>query len=514
MKAENKAGNKNGEITKREFLTGLKKTPSGIKGLDELTIGGLPLNRPTLVVGEIGSGKTFMSMQFILEGIATHQEPGVYLTFEEKAEELLTNVSNVGYDINSMLKQNKLIIEHLNIANYEIEETGRYNIESLFVRIEQAIKKVNAKRIVLDSLDTLFSNLKIHMLRSEFKRLFFWLKEKKVTAIITAESGDNYITRLGLEENVADCVIELTNRIYFQMATRRLRIVKYRGSYHANNEYPFSIDKNGMVVFPIVSESANLQVSIERIGSGIKELDNMLENKGFYVGSTIMVSGSAGTGKTSVLASFIDKASKNGDVCLYCAFEESPNQIIRNMKSIGISLSEYSASTKLHFYFARPSLQNLELHFISIRLKIEELNPAVVVLDPITNLLVEGPNSDVRVVLIHFIDFLKTKNVTVMFSAAITLGSILRNPSDEGISSMVDTWIMLEDIDFRGEMNRVLYVMKSRGMAHSKEVREFQITSNGIRLIPVQKNEKGILIGSARKPAVSQKLDNTEDGRL
>lgn len=499
MKSVNKSHN--GELNYDSSLTSFKKTPSGIKGLDELTLGGLPLNRPTLLVGEIGSGKTFMSMQFILEGIATYDEPGVYLTFEEKAEELITNVSNLGYDIKTMLKANKLFIEHLKLANYELEETGRYNIESLFVRIEKAITKINAKRIVLDSLDTLFSNLKIHMLRSEFKRLFFWLKEKNVTAIITAESGDNYVTRLGLEENVADCVIELTNRIYFQIATRRLRIIKYRGSYHANNEYPITIDKSGMVVFPIVSESADLKVSLERTTSGIPGLDVMLDNKGFYTGSTIMVSGSAGTGKTSVLCSFINNACTENKTCLFCAFEESPNQILRNIKSIGMSFEAFIESKKLYFYYARPSLQNLELHFISIRLKIEETNPSVVVLDPITNLLVEGPNSDVRGVLTRFLDFLKTKQITVMFSAAITLGSILRNPSDEGISSMVDSWIMLEDIESLGELNRVIYVMKSRGMNHSKEVREFQITSEGIKLIPVLKNEKGILLGSERKLA-------------
>ncbi len=466
----------------------LQKAPTGIRGLDEITFGGIPKNRPTLVVGGIGSGKTFLAMQFILKGIVEFNEPGVFMTFEEKANELLTNVSNLGYDLKKLILDNKIYLEHLHIGQYEIQQSGKYNIDGLFVRIEEAIKKTNAKRIVFDSLDSLFSNLDISLLRSEFKRLFFWLKEKNVTAVITAESGFTYITRLGLEENVADCVIELSNRIISQVATRRLRILKYRGSTHANNEYPFIIDNTGMAVFPIISQGMNQPVSDERIPSGIATLDEMLENKGFFVGSSILISGTAGTGKTSVAASFINSTCNSGKKCIFCAFEESPNQISRNMRSIGIDINKIHKTGNIHFYHARPTIQNLELHFMAVKELIEKINPSVIILDPITNLMTEGPNSDIREMLTRFIDFLKTKQITVMLTAAITLGTISRVPSDEGISSMVDTWIMIEDIDLNAERKKIIYVMKSRGMNHSKDVKSFMMSSSGILLNPIPKN--------------------------
>ena len=480
------------------FEESLIKAPTGIKGFDEITFGGIPRNRPTLVVGGIGSGKTFFSMQFILKGITDFNEPGVFMTFEEKANELLTNVSNLGYDLKKLMVDNKIYLEHLQIGQYEMQESGKYNIDGLFVRIEEAIKRTGAKRIVFDSLDSLFSNLDTTLLKSEFKRLFFWLKEKNVTAVITAESGFTYITRLGLEENVADCVIELSNRIVNQIATRRLRILKYRGSNHANNEYPFIIDKNGLFVYPIISQSMYQIVSSERISSGILTLDEMLENKGFFIGSSILISGTAGTGKTSFTSTFVQSLSNADKKTIYCAFEESPNQINRNMKSIGIDIKKINDTGNLLFYYARPTIQNLELHFMAIQEKIEKFNPSVVILDPITNLMTEGPNSDVRDILTKFIDHVKTKKITIMLTGAITLGSISRVPSDEGISSMVDTWVMIDDVEIEYERIRFVYVMKSRGMNHSKEVRELKISSEGISLLPISRNEKGIIVGSKR----------------
>jgi len=480
------------------FEESLIKAPTGIKGFDEITFGGIPRNRPTLVVGGIGSGKTFFSMQFILKGITDFNEPGVFMTFEEKANELLTNVSNLGYDLKKLMVDNKIYLEHLQIGQYEMQESGKYNIDGLFVRIEEAIKRTGAKRIVFDSLDSLFSNLDTTLLKSEFKRLFFWLKEKNVTAVITAESGFTYITRLGLEENVADCVIELSNRIVNQIATRRLRILKYRGSNHANNEYPFIIDKNGLFVYPIISQSMYQIVSSERISSGILTLDEMLENKGFFIGSSILISGTAGTGKTSFTSTFLQSLSNADKKTIYCAFEESPNQINRNMKSIGIDIKKINDTGNLLFYYARPTIQNLELHFMAIQEKIEKFNPSVVILDPITNLMTEGPNSDVRDILTKFIDHVKTKKITIMLTGAITLGSISWVPSDEGISSMVDTWVMIDDVEIEYERIRFVYVMKSRGMNHSKEVRELKISSEGISLLPISRNEKGIIVGSKR----------------
>ena len=474
--------------TTKSIQTKFQKIPTGIKGFDEITFGGLPKYRPTVVFGSSGTGKTFMAMEYILNGAVMFKEPGLFLTFEERIEDIIINASSLGYDLQKLIADKRICIEHLNISNSEIHEVGKYNLDGLFVILANAIEKINAKRIVLDSFDTLFSSFDTRILRAEFKKLFLWLKEKKLTAIITAEIGDTFLTRLGIEENVADCVIELNNRVINQMGTRRIRIIKYRGSSHANNEYPFHIDETGMTIFPIISKGMEQQVSSERILTGIPSLDEMLENKGYYSGSSILVSGTAGTGKTSITAAFAKKICGDKISCLFCVFEETPNQLMRNMKSIGINLEEYKTSSLLHFYYARPSLQNLELHFMAIKEQIEKLKPGVVILDPITNLMTEGPNSDVRSMLTRFVDYLKTKQVTVMFTAAITIGSISQNTSDEGISSMVDTWIMLQDIESEDERYKSLYVMKSRGMQHSKKVREFVISSTGISLAPLIKN--------------------------
>ncbi len=465
----------------------LEKSPTGIRGFDEITFGGLPKNRPTVLVGACGTGKTFISLEYIIRGVTLFNEPGVFLTFEEKSEELCLNVASRGHDLKSLVNRSKIYLEHLNVANNEIHEIGKYNIEGLFVMLDTAIRKVGAKRIVLDSFDTLFANFDTRMLRTEFKRLFQWLKEKHVTAIITAETGDTFLTRLGLEENVADCVIELTNRITNQIGTRRIKIIKYRGSFHANNEYPFIIDSNGVNIFPIINQQLEFKALRERISSGIGSIDEMLGQKGFYAGSSILVSGTAGTGKTSFAVSFGASVCKSGQRCLFCAFEETPNQLLRNMESIGINLPAYVEAGLLQFYYARPSLQNLELHFMAINEQIAQFKPSVIILDPVTNLMTEGPNSDVRSMLTRFIDFLKTQQTTVLFTAAISVGSIVRNPSDEGISSMVDSWMMLQDIERDDERATLFFIMKSRGIAHSRQQKEVIISREGIRLIPVTK---------------------------
>ncbi len=400
-------------------------------------------------------------------------------------------------------------MEHIQINPDEIKETGKYDLEGLFVRLDQAINKVNAKRVVLDSLDTLFYSFDFKMLRSEFKRLLSWLKEKNVTAIITSEIGDPFLTREGIEEYVADCVIALDNRITNQISTRRLRIIKYRGSFHGNNEYPFVIDEKGINVFPIISEAYQQKSITSRITTGIKDLDEMLGKKGFYDGSSILISGTAGTGKTSLAASFAYSVYESGKRCLFCAFEEAPNQIIRNMQSIGLNLDQLVKSGLLTFYYSRPTLQNLELHFIAIKKIIDEVKPNVVILDPITNLMTEGPNSDIRSMLTRFVDYLKTKHITVMFTAAITVGSIERNPSDEGISSMVDTWIMVQDVEVDTERTRSLCVIKSRGMFHSNDVRKFNISDKGITLMPVAIGNKGTLIDYKRKAKEHQNLSTS-----
>jgi circadian clock protein KaiC len=487
------------------------KSLTGIQGLDDITSGGIPKNRSTLLLGNTGCGKTIMAMEFLVNGIVLFNEPAVFMTFEEKTDELKLNLRSLQYDLDTHLANKKLYLEHMQIDPLEITETGRYDLEGLFVRLEQAINKVNAKRVALDSLDTLFYSLDSRILRSEFKRLLTWLKEKKVTSIITSEIGDSFLTRHGLQEYVADCVIALDNRITNQIANRRLRIVKYRGSVHGNNEYPFRIEEKGISVFPVISEAVQQKSSSNRISSGIKDLDDMLGKKGFYVGSSVLVSGTAGTGKTSLASSFAYNVCKDKKTCLFCAFEEAPNQVIRNMRSIGFNLDPLVKSGILTFYYARPTLQNLELHFLAIKKKINEIKPSIVILDPITNLMTEGPNSDIRSMLTRFVDFLKTKDITVMFTAAITVGSIERNPSDEGISSMVDTWMMVQDIEVDTERTRSLCVMKSRGMVHSNEVRRFNISSKGITLMPIIIHETDSISKNKRKVREHQNISTSKE---
>lgn len=478
----------------------LSKSLTGIVGLDDITSGGLPKYRSTLLLGNTGCGKTIMAMGFLVNGIVQFKETGVFMSFEEKPEDLVLNTESLGFDLTTHLASKQIYLEHVHTKGEEMWKTGQYSLEGLFVRLEQAIDKVRAKRIVLDSLDTLFYGLDNNILRLEFKRLISWLSEKNVTAIITAELGENFLSRHGLEEYVADCVIQLDNRVKDQVAIRRLRIVKYRGSTHGDNEYPFEINFNGITVYPTVARKAiELKVSSKRISSGNKYIDEMLDKTGFYVGSSTLVSGAAGTGKTSIAASFVHSVCKSAKRCFFCAFEESPNQIIRNMRSIGTNLNPYVNNGSLQFYFSRPTIQNLELHFISIKKIIAEFKPTLVVIDPVTNLMTDGPNSDIRTMLTKFVDFLKMEEITVMFTAAITVGSISQNPSDEGISSMVDTWLMVEDLTTDGERNRSFSVVKSRGMAHSNQVREFKITSKGIILLPIVKSGEKTLTGSKRK---------------
>jgi circadian clock protein KaiC len=483
----------------------LTKAPSGINGFDEVTDGGLPKNRPTIICGNTGSGKTVISMEFLVKGALKYNEPGVFMSFEETKDELATNMESLHFDLGSLIKKKKIYIEYLDIDKSQNVEAGTYDLEGLFVRLQSAIASIGAKRVVLDSLDALFYGLDNNAIRPEIKRLFRWLKEKKVTAIITSESDNGFSTKNGLEQYVADCVIALDNRTVNQTTTRRIKIVKMRGSLHGINEYPFSIDLNGISVLPLTSQLANQSLSTVRISSGVKDLDGMLDGKGFFEGSSILVSGSAGTGKTSIAISLINATCIKKIPGLYCAFEESSSQITRNMRSIGLDIEPYIKSGVLKMYSSRPTIQNLELHLIAIQKIIEEFGPKIIVLDPITNLISEGINTEIRQMLAHFVDFLKSKNITVLFTAAITLETVKSNPSDEGISAMVDTWILVRDIETNSERNRGIYILKSRGMNHSTQVREFVITDDGLSLLPIYISAEGILTGSAKLEHTLQK---------
>lgn len=479
-------------------LASLPKSPTGIQGFDEITAGGLPAGRPTLVCGGAGCGKTLFGIEFLVRGATLYDEPGVFMSFEESNEELIKNVASLGFDLEDLIKNKKLALDHVHIERSEIEETGEYDLEGLFIRLGYAIDSIGAKRVVLDTIESLFAGLPNQLiLRAELRRLFRWLKEKGVTAIITGERGDETLTRQGLEEYVSDCVIMLDHRVNEQTSTRRLRVVKYRGSLHGTNEYPFLIDETGFSVLPITSLGLEHIVSNERIPTGITELDEMLEGKGYFRGSTVLVSGTAGVGKTSVAAHFAEAACKRGERVLYFCFEESPNQLIRNMHSIGIKLEPWVHKGLLHFQATRPTFYGLEMHLAATHKAVKAFKPDIVIMDPINTFMLGDKENEVKTMLMRIVDFLKGNQITALLTSLTSIDGAL-DGSDAGISSLIDTWLLLRDIELNGERNRGMYVLKSRGMANSNQIREFILTDNGVKLREVYIGGNGVLTGSAR----------------
>jgi len=457
----------------------LLKCPTGIKGLDEITMGGLPRGRPTLVAGGPGSGKTLLALEFLVKGATTYDEPGVMMAFEETVRDLTTNVNSLGFDLDGLIRQKKLAVDYVYIERSEIEETGEYDLEGLFIRLGHAIDSIKAKRVVLDTLEVLFAGLPNEaVIRAELRRLFRFLKEKGVTAIVTGERGVEKFTRYGLEEYVADCVILLDHRVVDQISTRRLRVAKYRGSPHGTNEYPFLIDQEGVSVFPVTSLGLDHEVTSERISTGIDRLDTMFGGKGYYRGSSILISGTAGTGKSTVAAHFAEAACKRGERCLYLAFEESSQQIIRNMRSAGINLRAFIDKNLLIIRAQRPTFTGLELHLLEMTKLVNTFKPHAVVMDPITNLVTVGLAADVRSVLTRLLDFLKARQITTMLTSLAT-ATEAREEATLGVSSLMDTWIVLKDIDRQGERNRGLTIVKSRGMAHSNQFCPFRLSDKG-----------------------------------
>lgn len=483
-------------ITKNRLLP---KSPTGIAGLDEITGGGLPKGRPTLVCGSAGCGKSMLGVEFLVRGALQYNEPGVLVSFEELPEDIVTNARSLGFDIDKLVDKKKLFLDYVRVERNEIQETGEYDLEGIFVRLNYAIDSIGAKRVVLDTIETLFTGLtNVAILRAELRRLFGWLKEKGVTAIITGEKGDGTLTRNGLEEYVSDCVILLDHRVIDQVSTRRLRVVKYRGSTHGTNEYPFLISETGFSVMPISSIGLSHDVSSERISSGIPRLDAMLGGKGFYRGSSILVSGTAGTGKSSLGAYFVDAASRRGERSLYFAFEESPQQIVRNMRSIGLNLEPWVKKGLLQFHSSRPTLYGLETHLAVMHKQVQEFKPRAVVIDPISNLINTGSVTEVRSMLLRLVDFLKSQKITALFTSLNSQGDNSLEETEVGVSSIMDTWLLLRDIELGGERNRGIYVLKSRGMVHSNQIREFVITSEGIDIRDVYVGPEGVLTGSMR----------------
>ncbi|RZJ69269.1 circadian clock protein KaiC [Flavobacterium sp.] len=500
---------------KQEENQTLPKALSGIDGLDEITNGGLPKGRPTLVCGGAGCGKTLFGMQFIIKGITEHGENGVFMSFEEPSNDLSLNVRSMGFDLEDLKKQKKLVVDHVRVERSEIEEAGDYDLDGLFIRLGHAIDTVGAKRVVLDTLESLFSGFSNQaILRAELRRLFHWLKNKGVTAIITGERGEATLTRQGLEEYVSDCVIILDHRVIEQVSTRRLRIVKYRGSTHGTNEYPFLIDEDGISVLPITSLQLSNSVSSEVVSTGVPGLDEMFELGGFYKGSNTLVSGTAGTAKTTIASYFAAAQCSKGERVLFFAFEESPQQLIRNMSSIGIDLEKYVRKGLLEIHSSRPTLNGLELHLLTLQKLIKEFEPTTVVIDPISNLISVGSEHEVRSMLVRLIDMLKLRNITVLFTSLSKPTEHMRpDLAEESVSSLVDTWITVRDMEGIGERNRGIYIIKSRGMGHSNQVREFVINGNGIELLDVEIGPEGLLLGAARQNHRAQREAMSDEQR-
>jgi circadian clock protein KaiC len=476
----------------------LPKCPTGIRGLDEITGGGLPRGRPTLICGAAGCGKTLLGAEFLVRGAALYNEPGVLMAFEETEAELKANVTSLGFDLAGLVRRKKIVIDYVHIEPSEVRESGEYDLEGLFVRLNYAIDSIGAKRVVLDTLEALFGGFRNEaVLRAELRRLFRWLKEKGVTAVVTAERGREQLTRHGLEEYVSDCVILLDHRVNDQIATRHLRVVKYRGALHGTNEFPFLIGTDGISVLPITSLALNHRVSRERIATGILRLDAMLGGRGFFRGSSILLTGTPGTGKTIIASNFAQAACLRGERALFFSFEESPNQIIRNMHSIGLRLAPLVKSGLLRFHSARPSLYGLEMHLATIFKEIAEYKPSVVIMDPITSLMDAGTSSEGKGMVTRLIDYLKAGQVTSLFTS-LTQGGHSLQQSEAAMSSLMDSWILLQDFEGNGERNRVLYVLKARGMAHSNQIREFLISNRGVDLVDAYIGPSGVLTGSAR----------------
>jgi circadian clock protein KaiC len=498
-------------ISPRKAQRGLPKALTGISGLDELTSGGLPRGRPTLVCGGAGCGKTVLGLEILVRGATEFGEPGAIFTFEESSDELAANVASFGFDLPALIAQKKLIVDHVLIDRSEIEETGEYTLDGLFIRLADAIDRVGAKRVLLDTIEVLFAGLaNKDILRSELRRLFQWLKDKGVTAVITGERGERSLTRQGLEEYVSDCVILLDLRVEDQISTRRLRVIKYRGARHGTDEYPFLIGDHGVSVLPLSSLMLVHGASTKRVSSGNRELDRMLGG-GYHEGSSILISGGSGTGKTTVAACLASTCSK-GRRALFFSFEESPAQLTRNMTSIGMNLAGLERKKLLRIISTRPSGFGLETHLFAMYQAIREFKPSIVVLDPVTDFAAIGTKSEVRAMMTRLVDHLKTSGITALLTSAHGHSSMEGSiaDSDAGISSLIDTWIVLQSFEVAGERNRAISVRKSRGTAHSNQIREFLITDRGIILVNTYRDADGFVTGSARE--AQQRHDATNGG--
>jgi circadian clock protein KaiC len=463
----------------------IPKCPTGIKGFDQITEGGLPKNRTTLISGSAGSGKTLWGIDFLINGALHYNEPGIFMSFEETEDELYKDVASLNLDLRGLVTQRKILLEYVLLERRDIQETD-FNLEGLLIRLEQAIDSIGAKRVVLDSIESLFAGLTdAGILRLEIKRLFRWLKGKHVTAIITGEPGKGAFTRHGLEEYISDCIILLDNRVYEQISIRRIRVIKYRGSNHGTNEYPFVIDKDGLSVIPITSAGLNQPGTKKRVSTGIPSLDKLFKGGGYTRGSTVLVSGTAGTGKTSLAAAFALERCKRGERCLFLSYEESSGQLIQNLSSIGFHLDPLIKKGLLKIVSTRPSFFGLEMHLLDLYKVIAEFQPTSVVIDPLTSLIGEGNQREIQSMVTRMIDLLKSKGITGFFTSLVSSTAEKYTSGEVGVSSLIDTWIVVRELEEDAGKRRIrgLYIVKSRGMGHSSDVQKLILSDGGIALI-------------------------------
>ncbi|WP_026789635.1 circadian clock protein KaiC [Pleomorphomonas oryzae] len=482
----------------------IAKSLTGISGFDELTLGGLPTGRPTLVCGSAGCGKTLFAATFLVHGARELDEPGVFVSFEERPGDIVDNVASLGFDLDTLIESGKVVIEHIEVDPSEVAEIGDFDLEGLFLRLELAIDSIGAKRVVLDTIESLFSAFTNQaVLRAEIRRLFDWLKDRGLTTVITGERGDGALTRQGLEEYVSDCVLLLDHRVQNQISTRRLRIVKYRGSSHGTNEYPFLIDQGGFSVLPVSSLGLNHRVFEERVSTGVPDLDAMMGGGGFHRGSSILISGVAGSGKSSLAASFVDAACKAGQKAVYFSFEESQEQTVRNMRSLGIDLGTHITDGKLKYVAARPTFYSLEMHLALMLREVLSFRPDIFVLDPLSAFTETGDRSEVHAMLLRIVDFLKSEGITGVLTHLTQSGQTVIE-TDSGLSSLMDAWILLLNRESNGEFNRELYLLKARGLSHSNQVREFVMSDDGIHLLLPYTGQGSALTGAARRVAEAE----------
>jgi circadian clock protein KaiC len=479
----------------------LPKSPTGTKGFDEITGGGLPRGRPSLVCGPPDAGKSLFALQFLVNGVTRYAEPGVFLAFEESRAEVLANVGSLGFDLDGLERDGRLLVDALPLEP-EAVETGEFDLEALIVRVAWAVERVGAKRLAIDNVEALFAAFgRPALVRSELRRLFRWLKDQELTTVITGERGEGPITRHGIEEYLSDCVVVLDDRVAQDVATRRLRVLKYRGSTHGRNEYPFLIGADGLEVLPTTSLGLNQVVSSDRVSTGVFGLDEMLGGEGVFRGSAVLISGTSGTGKTTVAAGFADAACRRGETVLFFGFEESQAEIERNMASVGLDVADWVEQGLLHFHCERPTTFGLEDHLATMQRLIQKFAPTLVVIDPVSSLARGTTPFDVSAMLMRQIYYLKSAGVTAVMTVLSEESGL--EHAIQSISSLVDTWLEVVMLEAFGERNRGLYVLKSRGMAHSNQIREFLLSDSGVSLVPVVVGAGGVLTGSARVAAES-----------